>query len=97
MGQAAGEGKPGRRRKHQRGGAARAQAVGPAGWYLARPGFAWGGIGVAACWHGSARGLQTALRRVADLELYVRLHHAERDLSRLGSVSRAAQPDEGIG
>lgn len=36
-------------------------------------------------------------RRVADLELYVRQHHAERDLSRLGSVSRAAQPDEGIG
>lgn len=24
------------------------------GWYLRRPGFAWGGIGVAACWHGGA-------------------------------------------
>ncbi|NHN54850.1 acyl-CoA dehydrogenase [Calidifontibacter sp. DB0510] len=28
--------------------------VGPAGWYLDRPGFAWGGIGVAAIWFGAA-------------------------------------------
>ncbi|WP_222843977.1 acyl-CoA dehydrogenase [Cellulosimicrobium sp. CUA-896] len=31
--------------------------VGAAGWYLERPGFAWGGIGVAACWWGGAVGL----------------------------------------
>lgn len=31
-----------------------AVAVGAAGWYLDRPGFAWGGIGVAACWFGGA-------------------------------------------
>ncbi|MEP7022261.1 MAG: acyl-CoA dehydrogenase [Actinomycetota bacterium] len=158
-----------------------AQAVGPPGWYLARPGFAWGGMCVAACWHGGARGLQTALRRVsagrpgdlaalhvgivdaalyasgtalghaavlvddgeaqgtagdllglrvravvadsveriirqvghalgpaplafdeeharrvADLELYVRQHHAERDLARLGSISGPAQTNDGI-
>jgi alkylation response protein AidB-like acyl-CoA dehydrogenase len=43
-----------------------AEPVGGPGWYLARPGFAWGGMGVAACWHGGARGLQaTLLRRSA--------------------------------
>lgn len=31
-----------------------ATAVGPPGWYLQRPGFAWGGIGVAAVWFGGA-------------------------------------------
>ena len=37
--------------------AAPATAVGEPGWYLARPGFAWGGIGVAACWFGGAVGI----------------------------------------
>jgi alkylation response protein AidB-like acyl-CoA dehydrogenase len=40
-----------------------AHAVGAAGWYLERPGFAWGGIGVAACWYGGARALFGALCR----------------------------------
>ncbi|SMQ71954.1 acyl-CoA/acyl-ACP dehydrogenase [Agreia sp. VKM Ac-1783] len=31
--------------------------VGADDWYLDRPGFAWGGIGVAACWLGGAEGL----------------------------------------
>jgi alkylation response protein AidB-like acyl-CoA dehydrogenase len=49
-----------------------AQPVGEPGWYLVRRGFAWGGIGVAACWHGGAQGLadtvrQTAARRSGDL------------------------------
>lgn len=146
--------------------------VGPPGWYLVRPGFAWGGMGVAACWHGGACGLQATLvaasarrsgelsalhvglvdaalhasesvlaraaaliddgkaegpagaelglrvravvadaaertlrqvghalgpaplafdedhaRRVADLELYLRQHHGERDLARLGEAT----------
>lgn len=39
-----------------------AHAVGPAGWYLTRPGFAWGGIGVAACWLGGVDGLVDTLR-----------------------------------
>ena len=154
-----------------------AEPVGAPGWYLTRPGFAWGGMGVAACWHGGARGLRTTLvrgsagrsgdlaamhvgavdaalhaaeavlagaaalidagqaegsagqvlglrvratvadavertirqvghalgpaplafdeehaRRVADLELYVRQHHAERDLARLGEAVLAARP-----
>ncbi len=34
-----------------------AAPVGDPGWYLDRPGFAWGGIGVAACWHGGAVGI----------------------------------------
>ncbi|CAD6003241.1 acyl-CoA dehydrogenase family protein [Agreia sp. COWG] len=35
--------------------------VGADDWYLERPGFAWGGIGVAACWLGGARGLASRL------------------------------------
>ncbi|MGB2556506.1 acyl-CoA dehydrogenase [Cellulosimicrobium cellulans] len=120
--------------------------VGAPGWYLERPGFAWGGIGVAACWWGGAVGLartqrdalaavlaeaasavdagvdgpdasllarrvrgvvaevveevqrrcahalgpgplttdERFARRVADLGLYVRQHHAERDDASLG-------------
>lgn len=41
--------------------AARAVPVGGPGWYLERPGFAWGGIGVAACWWGGAVGLAREL------------------------------------
>jgi hypothetical protein len=159
-----------------------AEPVGPPGWYLTRPGFAWGGMGVAACWHGGARGVQRTLarasagrtgdlaalhlgivdaelyasaaalagaaaqidaggadgaagailglrvravvaaavertlrqaghalgpaplafdedhaRRVADLELYVRQHHAERDLARLGAAVLADEPDRNPG
>ena len=36
--------------------------VGDAGWYLRRPGFAWGGIGVAAVWWGGAVGIARTLR-----------------------------------
>lgn len=39
----------------------RAVAVGPPGWYLKRPGFAWGGMGVAAIWYGGALGLARRL------------------------------------
>ena len=35
--------------------------VGDVGWYLARPGFAWGAISVAAVWWGGAEGLMDAL------------------------------------
>lgn len=31
--------------------------IGQPGWYLSRPGFWWGGIGVAACWFGGAVGI----------------------------------------
>ncbi|WP_153504204.1 acyl-CoA dehydrogenase family protein [Cumulibacter manganitolerans] len=36
--------------------------VGEPQWYLARPGFAWGGIGVAAIWYGAAVGIALRLR-----------------------------------
>jgi hypothetical protein len=157
-----------------------AEPVGAPGWYLTRPGFAWGAIGVAACWHGGAAGLGATLvrrsagrtgdladlhagivdaalhasaavlssaageldagracgpagdvlglraravvagtvegvirqvghalgpaplafdeehaRRVADLDLYVRQHHAERDLARLGAAIRRCARDAG--
>ncbi|NYJ76435.1 acyl-CoA/acyl-ACP dehydrogenase [Allobranchiibius huperziae] len=35
--------------------------VGEQGWYLLRPGFWWGGIGVAACWYGGAAGVARRL------------------------------------
>jgi hypothetical protein len=41
---------------------AAARPVGPPGWYLDRPGFAWGGIGVAACWFGGAHAIAEPLR-----------------------------------
>ncbi len=44
---------------------AEATPVGPAGWYLTRPGFAWGGLGVAACWFGGAVGLARSLAHQA--------------------------------
>ena len=41
------------------------QAVGPPGWYLSRPGFAWGGLGVAAVWLGGAMGIARTMRAAA--------------------------------
>jgi alkylation response protein AidB-like acyl-CoA dehydrogenase len=38
-----------------------ADAVGEPGWYLQRPGFAWGGMGVAAVWYGGAVGVARRL------------------------------------
>jgi alkylation response protein AidB-like acyl-CoA dehydrogenase len=38
-----------------------ARPVGGSDWYFTRPGFAWGGIGVAACWYGGARALADRL------------------------------------
>lgn len=39
--------------------------VGQEQWYLTRAGFAWGGLGVAACWWGGAIGVARALYRQA--------------------------------
>lgn len=41
--------------------AAPATPVGADGWYLERPGFRWGGIGVAACWLGATLPILTAV------------------------------------
>lgn len=42
-----------------------AVAVGEPGWYLERPGFAWGGMSVAACWWGAAVGVAAPLADAA--------------------------------
>jgi hypothetical protein len=42
-----------------------ARLVGGERFYLARPGFWQGGIGIAACWHGGACAIAEALRRSA--------------------------------
>ena len=42
-----------------------ARPVGEPGWYLERPGFAWGGIGVAACWFGGAVGIARSVHAAA--------------------------------
>jgi hypothetical protein len=47
-----------------------AEKLGRDGWYFSRPGFAWGGMGVAACWLGGAiavaRDFRDSLRAGAD-------------------------------
>lgn len=47
-----------------------AQPLGQEDWYFKRPGFAWGGMGVAACWLGGAvavaRDFAAALAKAAD-------------------------------
>jgi len=48
--------------------------VGDDNWYLRRPGFAWGGMGVAACWYGGAVGIS---RRIAR-------HFTDREPDQLG-------------
>lgn len=52
--------------------------VGPPGWYLGRPGFWWGGIGVAAVWWGGAAAvaekvLDAARRREPDQVAHLHL------------------------
>lgn len=47
---------------------ARAVPVGDDGWYLRRPGFEWGGMGVAAVWWGGATPIVCALARRAGAE-----------------------------
>jgi alkylation response protein AidB-like acyl-CoA dehydrogenase len=61
-----------------------AEPLGGPGSYTSRPGFAHGGVGVAACWYGGARAVGTVLRAAA----------AERDvgphaLAHLGAVDIA--------
>jgi hypothetical protein len=51
-----------------------AQPVGGVDWYLTRPGFSWGGIGVAACWYGGGLGLQQRLTETAKVDALRALH-----------------------
>ena len=59
--------------------------IGPDEWYLERPGFQWGGIGVAACWFGGAVGVARTLhararRREPDLLAQVPIGMVDRAL-----------------
>jgi alkylation response protein AidB-like acyl-CoA dehydrogenase len=70
---------------------ARGEPVGGPGWYLTRPGFAWGGLGVAAIWYGAAVALartlrESALRRTPDQVALVHLGAVDAALA----ASRAA-------
>ena len=57
----------------------RRDAVGEPGWYLDRPGFAWGGIGVAAVWYGAT---------VAVARRVVRARHPTHAADQLGRAPR---------
>ena len=62
----------------------RAVPVGGPGWYLERPGFAWGGVGVAAVWFGAAVALARRVgRHVADrpADQVAQLHIGQLDLA----------------
>jgi alkylation response protein AidB-like acyl-CoA dehydrogenase len=79
-----------------------AEPVGEAGWYLVRPGFAHGGIGVAACWYGGAVGVARALHRAAiarEPDQLARWHAGAADLdlqgARLALAAAAAEVDSG--
>jgi alkylation response protein AidB-like acyl-CoA dehydrogenase len=78
-----------------------AEPVGAPGWYLERAGFAWGGMGVAACWHGGARGLLATLARASrkrsgDLsDLHVGLVDADLHASEAVLARAAALIDAG--
>jgi alkylation response protein AidB-like acyl-CoA dehydrogenase len=82
--------------------------VGAPGWYLERPGFAWGGIGVAAVWFGGAaavagRLVETARRRPPDQVALVHLGRTDillhgallslRDAADAIAAGRATGPD----
>jgi len=58
--------------------------VGDAGWYLRRPGFAHGGVGVAACWWGGTVPLRDALAAAAardSADQLSRVHLARADVA----------------
>jgi alkylation response protein AidB-like acyl-CoA dehydrogenase len=85
-----------------------AEPVGAPGWYLERPGFAWGGMGVAACWHGGARGLRATLARasrkrsgeLSDLHIGIvdaELHASEAVLARAAALVDGGQADGAAG
>jgi alkylation response protein AidB-like acyl-CoA dehydrogenase len=61
-----------------------AQPVGPPGGYVNRPGFAHGGVGVAACWYGGARAIGSALAQAA-----ARRDIGPHSLAHLGAVDIA--------
>ena len=68
-----------------------AEPVGPPGGYTNRPGFSHGGVGVAACWYGGARGVARALLRAAakrDVDPHALAHLGAVDIA-LGTARAA--------
>ncbi|WP_051478905.1 acyl-CoA dehydrogenase, partial [Arthrobacter sp. H5] len=81
---------------------AAAQPVGDNNWYLSRDGFAWGGIGVAACWYGGTVGVArrlffAAAARKPDQIALMHLGHVDAWLfqARTALVEAAALVDSG--
>ncbi|EAP98134.1 hypothetical protein JNB_14258 [Janibacter sp. HTCC2649] len=65
-----------------------ATPVGPPGWYLERPGFSWGGVGVAAVWFGGACALAQSVLEAArrrDPDQLALLHVGRLDLALQGA------------
>ena len=73
-----------------------AEPVGGPGWYLQRPGFAWGGMGVAACWYGGARGLYRTLRERAGTSDIVAMHVGAADVALHAAGATLASAAEAI-
>jgi alkylation response protein AidB-like acyl-CoA dehydrogenase len=67
-----------------------ARPVGEPGWYLRRPGFAWGGIGVAAIWWGGAVGVARRVRQACTTRQPDQLA-----LAHLGAVDSAVHAARG--
>ena len=68
-----------------------ATPVGPPGAYIDRPGFAHGGVGVAACWYGGARAIGRTLLAAAakrDIGPHARAHLGAVDIA-LGTAHAA--------
>jgi alkylation response protein AidB-like acyl-CoA dehydrogenase len=86
-----------------------ATPVGDDDWYLSRPGFAWGGMGVAACWYGAAVALgrtlaAAAARREPDQVALMhlgavdaRLHAARAVLAEAAAAVDAGEADGSVG
>ena len=77
-----------------------AAPVGPTGWYLERPGFAWGAMGVAAIWYGGAVGVARRLVRGGREPDQIALMHlgavdASLWAARAALADAAARVDEG--
>ncbi len=79
--------------------AVEAVLIGEPGWYLSRPGFSWGGVGVAACWFGGAVGIARAVHAAAttsdDAHVLAHLgaidelvHSARRSLAEAATLTR---------
>ncbi len=83
-------------------GAVPAVPIGDDGWYLSRPGFAWGGIGVAAVWWGAAIGIARTIdesARTRDPDQIALMHlgatAVQVEIGRLALSAAAASVDRG--